>query len=188
MTDRLNWQRGDKPFHYVAYPTGDPEECEVSVYYGHDGGGGKMMWHYAIRAGGTHRSQVAESKQFAADLATARWRQAVEDEAAAVGVIEDVDDMRMMIQAARLIGVVQIGAFEIEASSADRVYYLQRLVTPYAKGDALRPLAEVLEAELARRRESGHNPGLGIYGTYRAAQEIAKLPPIPDGLPAYMLN
>jgi len=170
MSERLSWQRGDKPYHYVAHPTGDPEECEVSVHFG-PGPGGRPVWHYGIRAGRTMDGGNAEDKQSAADIATARWPAAVEREAAAVAAVEDVQDFMAMLQAARITGGVNIDAFGLDTSSADRLYFLMRKVQPYARG-ALRPLAAALDLELGLRRNAGEDPGLGVYGTRRVAWEL----------------
>lgn len=152
MSDRLPWQRGDKPGHFVAVlPEGRvelwrDESATAQLERG---------WRFRMIAGETVelvRSRQ-EDRQVAADEATRMWPNVLRKEQARVAAIEARDKLHRQIDAAFEAGSADVMAFGLGSSDYERLMqimdYLKR--RNWLEGP-LKPLREAVSEELYRRR------------------------------------
>jgi len=154
MPERLRWERGSERHHFIAYPTGDRRDGRAEVWWHPKGTDGPASWHYRLVFGETIESHPADSKQHAADQATANWEGVAGRERTRKAKQDEIDDLEAMINAALEVGVVSIAPFRLDSSTYDRLVRINDILrTKGLLQGPLRPLAEAVSGELYRRRQ-----------------------------------
>jgi hypothetical protein len=154
MSDRLPWQRADKPGRFVSIMP----EGRVELWYNDEGAQMERGWCFRIMAGEAIelvRTYGAE-KQAAADEATRLWPGIVRKEEVRVARIEARKKLHQQIGAANDAGTVDVMAFGIGSSDYDRLMEIMTFMSRRRWLDGpLKPLREAVSEELYRRR-TGH--------------------------------
>jgi hypothetical protein len=152
MSDRLPWQRGDRPDYFIAtMPDGTAE-----IWHQETGAGTIKGWTWRIICGETRDSHPASSKQDAADKATEAWPKVLARERARMTKLEDRMKLEEQITAAHRSGRVDVMAFGLMTSDYQRLIDINGFLRKQGwLGGPLKPLAEAVSNELFRRRSRG---------------------------------
>ncbi len=152
MSDRLPWQRGDRPKHFIArMPEGTAE------IWWKDLDSSPPTWMYRIEVGETKRQERVEDKQRAADRVTELWPDAVRAEQTRVAKLEAKRELEEQLTAANNSRRVDVLAFAInETSDYQRLVDILDFVRKQGwLNGPLKPLVEATSNELFRRRQRG---------------------------------
>jgi hypothetical protein len=152
MPDRLAWQKGDRPQHFIAtMPEGIAE-----IWHQETGAGGVKGWRYRIKIGDTVHIFTATDKQQAADEANRAWPNVLREERARAGKIEAQDRLEEQLERAHSTGRVDVAAFALGGSKYQRLVDMLDFIRRRGwLGGPLKPLVEAVSNELYRRRTGG---------------------------------
>jgi hypothetical protein len=153
LADRLPWERGDKPRHFIARrPEGTAE-----VWWHPTDTSGPEGWRWRVRCGETVDTGSEGSKQDAADRATGAWPTLVARERARRAKIDAAAKLEADLTEAHNAGRVDLMAFGVnETSEYQRLVHILDFVRRQGWLDGpLKPLVEAVSNELFRRRTRG---------------------------------